>query len=86
MTWQPIETAPKDGTAIDVWCPTGIGEGGYRICDAFFGKPYHECISQYCDSCPPDRTVKKWREPLGSEPIKPTHWMPLPKPPETDHA
>lgn len=28
--WQPIETAPKDGTPIDIWC------GGFRYCDAYW--------------------------------------------------
>lgn len=76
--WQPIETAPKNGTAVDVWCDDP--DGGFRIADAFYGIPYHECISQYCDSCPPDRTVKKWREPLGNSPIKPKFWMPITRP------
>lgn len=62
--WQPIETAPKDGTRILGW---SSGDG---VCIVAFGDT-------------PRRT--RWYEnhPLGRLPIKqPTHWMPLPAPPE----
>lgn len=67
--WQPIETAPKDGTEIDVWCEsTANGDnGGYRIPDSW-----------WC------QTDKNWRT-HGDNRISwahpPTHWMPLPAPP-----
>lgn len=32
--WQPIETAPRDGTRFDVWVPSG--SGGYRVADLHF--------------------------------------------------
>lgn len=32
MNWQPIETAPKDGTPIDIWC------AGFRYCNAYWGR------------------------------------------------
>jgi hypothetical protein len=74
--WKPIETGPRDGTTVDCWV------GGSRFSDCFFGKPYHDCLSEYCDSCPDDLNVECWRWSFGSEPIKPTHWRPLPKPPQ----
>jgi len=74
-TWQPIETAPKDGTVIDLWAVREATGEADR---------YANCIWA--------RTV--WGgEPIG-EPrwqglydrysvVTPTHWMPLPLPPES---
>jgi hypothetical protein len=33
MNWQPIETAPKDGTEIDLWMVDESGRG-FRVTDA----------------------------------------------------
>ena len=76
MEWQPIETAPKDGTVIDVWL------GGISESDRKF----------YCDGDTFRSPAWAWREgkfrPLGGLNItqvvfvQPTHWMPLPAPPE----
>jgi hypothetical protein len=75
--WQPIETAPRDGTDVDCWV------GSHRLDNCFFGKPHHECLSEYCDSCPADLNVERWRWSFGSEPVNPTHWMPIPSGPVT---
>lgn len=68
MTWQPIETAPRDGTAALVW------NKGCRHWVAAFrlpvrGEPQNE--SHY---------VHEWRD-GGGRWATPTHWMPLPPPP-----
>lgn len=65
MEWQPIETAPKDGTPIWLYTASGQCEGywnyGEWVQDAIYctydgtGGPAFEC--------------------------SPTHWMPLPPPP-----
>lgn len=62
--WQPIETAPKDGTLIL------IAKGG--------ASAWHNMFAGY------------WDEGLGEFKYhrdgyvrNPTHWMPLPPPPET---
>ena len=63
--WQPIETAPKDGTVF-----LGYKRGQFREC---YKVPRDDC-DMWCfggtsgaDDLFPN--------------IKPTHWMPLPKPP-----
>jgi len=63
--WLPIETAPKDGTEIDVWVKNGFRiinvrwkvDGGYWVYN---------------------RDYINWNW-LGA---LPTHWLPIPKPPE----
>ncbi|MGY3359715.1 hypothetical protein ACVWZK_006378 [Bradyrhizobium sp. GM0.4] len=62
--WQPIETAPKDGT------PVLLGFPGYF--HAMHG--HHE-----------DGVWGQLDSDFGFEhlPTQPTHWMPLPAPPET---
>ena len=68
--WRPIETAPKDGTVF-----LGYKRGQFREC---YKVPRDDC-DMWCfggtsgaDDLFPN--------------IKPTHWMPLPKPPAIDTA
>jgi hypothetical protein len=68
MDWQPIETAPKDGRwMLAAW----------HIPKDDFG---------YCVSVVRYAGNSDWREKLGDgadDPVcLPTHWMPLPAPPE----
>lgn len=79
--WQPIETAPKDGTMIDLWVD---GDYPQRYSDAHWGKGGHECgeMGEYCDSDWHSQE-EGWTCSFGM-PIpenKVTHWLPLPPPP-----
>lgn len=84
--WQPIETAPKDGTEIDLW-----HEEFGRYSDCHWGLPEHCCgeYGRYCDS---DWHAMKegWIMSILNELLDAdsfTHWMPLPAPPITNpHA
>lgn len=68
--WQPIESAPKDGTKVDLW--TFNGE---RWCDCWWHKGQEAWASDW--SCQSERGfVIRYGQP--------THWMPLPAPPEHD--
>lgn len=78
--WETINTAPKDGTVIDVWVP---GEFGSRWVDVCWSKSSHQCIDSYCDSCPNDLNVFGWRDPIADERLNPSHWMPRPAPPQS---
>lgn len=66
--WQPIETAPKDGTAIDLW----VREGGaqFRVIGARWMLGQWQCVARGSG------------QELWVNPSAPTHWMPIPEPPK----
>lgn len=67
MEWQPIETAPRDGTFIDVW------SRNHRTCDVFWSDIENTwCIEGYHPEEP---------TPLARYPA-PSHWMPIPEAPK----
>ena len=72
--WQPIETAPKDGTIIDVW-----------LGDADAGERSFYCAPGSCRSANWHWLEGKWRPFAGASVlvtfVQPTHWQPLPAPP-----
>jgi hypothetical protein len=63
MTWQPIETAPKD-TDVLVFAEDTIGIA------KFYVYVYYKPKGMWAWDVEPDHE------------IHPTHWMPLPAPPE----
>lgn len=63
MNWQPIETAPKDGTNILI----------HELGDTFVAW-WLNGLERWVDG--------KWTEMDGWVTYDPTHWMPLPPPPE----
>jgi hypothetical protein len=64
--WMPIETAPKDGTEIDVWCFDSENEG-YRVTNAWYCNALNKWRS-YGDG------EMVWAN-------MPSYWMPLPASP-----
>lgn len=85
--WRPIETAPRDGTVIDVWVDDD------RHTNVYWGRPAHSCgeYGDYCDCCP---RYDAWvcadtnyylTGDEGYACDEPTHWMPLPPTPETQN-
>ena len=62
MEWQPIETAPEDGTRVLLF------KAGRKVC---MGK-YVPADWNWC--------LEGWKNSNGNF-FNPTHWMPLPQPP-----
>lgn len=71
--WQPIETAPKDGTKFLAFSPCGP-EG--PIHHSYFDNVPRMWVRFYCSE-------NGWRDifPASFGPT-PTHWIPLPEPPD----
>jgi len=73
MEWQPIATAPKDGTPVLIYCP---GSGGrWKVCEAWWAFEY-------------EGGRGFWSTPHGPAgrgymilPEAATHWMPMPEAP-----
>ena len=83
--WQPIESAPLDGTTVDLW-----HEDFGRHTDHYWGVPSHECgeAGSFCDSdwhSISEGWVDGTFNSLSDEPQGFTHWMPHPKPPAALH-
>lgn len=69
MTWMPIETAPKDGTIVDLFI-----DGG-RLADCKFLDGAWHYWTEYGEyQYDPDYRRIDWKH-------EATHWMPLPEPP-----
>ena len=81
-TWQPIETAPRDATAIlvmrDIW--PGNPSGRAEDCNG-----HNTYVAEWWSAEGPDGAgawicyMHHIQDPEC--PIEPTHWMPLPPPP-----
>lgn len=64
--WQPIETAPKDGTSVLFYLRHGgFCFGGWQEWEDSTGK-----------------SMSAWQDNGEGFTLDPTHWMPLPAPPE----
>jgi hypothetical protein len=62
MKWQPIETAPKDGTRVLLHSPST--------------HTYTGIVASWC------LIEERWEEWGDYYPCSPTHWMPIPEPPD----
>ena len=65
--WRPIETAPKDGTVIDIW---RSGCGGYRTVNMLRADLGNENVFYEPETSGPSCVRDA------------THWMPLPEGPK----
>lgn len=72
--WQPIETAPKDGTRILACADYVIGEQ--------WGAHAHPQTVRWETYYPNAPGKGLWRDKNGHKQMHLTHWTPLPKPPE----
>lgn len=72
--WRPIETAPKDGTVVDLW----YGDQRYPNCE--WDRSYASLPEQFCGWAQnyAERPGSTYPLPPG---FRPTHWRPLPEPP-----
>jgi hypothetical protein len=84
MEWQPIETAPKDGTVVLLFCPASWDTNGVRVAFWYPGEVNPP------DGAP-DGDAGWYDDETGSHPMtlhyeEPTHWMPIPDPPKQEIA
>lgn len=77
MEWQRIETAPKDGTQVLLYCRH---DGWDEIEIGSFRNDDNDRDGD--DPCWLDNSYDDFSCGYASCPLEPTHWMPLPEPPQ----
>lgn len=77
--WKPIEEAPKDGSMVLAWFPTAFGRGAW-LRATWDNQRYH---SKPKPHWAPRRAVPYATEYKANQP---THFRPLPEPPEVEGA
>lgn len=73
--WQPIETAPKDGTPVLLWW-RDERDVEWWACGSW--RQFGDGSRGWCGESFHASEEKSWTRLLGQHP---THWMPLPSPP-----
>lgn len=77
MEWQPIETAPKDGTPLLLWADAAGWRGNFaRLCGVY-AHGYWCTYGPILGEPNGDGKSRQW---LGE--VHPTRWMLLPRAPE----
>ena len=89
--WQPIDTAPKDGAAIQVKIPGNGSDNIIAWLGGLLDAEGNDCGGwQFVeDQQPPECWTNGicWEVNEDGVPsVKPTHWRSLPPPPETEKA
>lgn len=74
MTWQPIDSAPKDGTPI-------LACASYEVNEKF-GLQAHPMTVRWEVYHPNAPGKGLWRDKNGHKQNHVTHWMPMPEPPD----
>ncbi|GLO70293.1 hypothetical protein MACH17_18100 [Phaeobacter inhibens] len=85
-TWQPIETAPRDGTEVIAIHCTHYGDGISPTIDGPFTAAFQ---NRKWRSSWDDSEVIEYMDWGGTDYksiMDPTHWMPLPTPPKGGHT
>ena len=75
MEWQPIDTAPKDGSRFLGFTPFGVEMVKWNKRAAEYGPRQGWIGCEQDSACLPESFLRH------AATCQPTHWMPLPEPP-----